>query len=71
MLLIKAAEDAKNAHTYAIEWKTIMEQHKKKRTKNKQIRRHKVFTRKVQVAVVNIFLLRYAVLFVNLVHFTF
>ena len=29
MLLIKAAEDAKNADTYAIEGKIIMEEHNK------------------------------------------
>ena len=36
LLLIKAAEDAKNANTYAVEGKIIMEEHNKKRKeKNK------------------------------------
>ena len=55
LLLIKAAEDAKNAHTYAIEGKIIMEEHKKKPTEINKLEDNKVFTRKVQGAVVNIF----------------
>ena len=53
--MIKAAEDAKNAHTYAIEGKIIMEEHKKKPTEINKLEDNKVFTRKVQGAVVNIF----------------
>ena len=55
LLLIKAAEDAKNAHTYPIEGKIIMEEHKKKPTEINKLEDNKVFTRKVQGAVVNIF----------------
>ena len=55
LLLIKAAEDAENAHTYAIEEKINMEEHKKKRKEINKLEDNKVCTRKVQGAVVNVF----------------
>ena len=45
LLLIKAAEDAENAHTYAIEEKINMKEHKKKR---KEINKLEDTTKSVQ-----------------------
>ena len=55
LLLIEAAEDAKNAHTYAIGGKIIMEEHKKKCTEINKSEDTIKFTRKVQGAVGNVF----------------
>ena len=45
LLLIKAAEDAENAHTYTIEEKINMKEHKKKR---KEINKLEDTTKSVQ-----------------------